>query len=567
MKIAPFSIYHLDFVIYTDFVSFKLIPMKKILIPALIVIVFLSSCTFFQKKEEVPAAAQTEIQLEKRVGLISDAKDQNLMTENNPFMLVTDGSERIFIDSVSVNLKRYKKRRVEVEGKFAEDKSIFHVENVVSLGNETQIKELYQNAQMGIKFNYPSIWILKEVKNILGSQKVLITPYEVSDTELSTIDNITVEISENNKKLGAREWLNLDENYQSVDPFDKNSIYQQSFIGVAQLSAVKKTVGTGEKVEYFIARDAKIYRFSYFTVNDADKDVYRNAFFDLIASFEFIPFSTSPSTSPTSPAGEVSTNKILDTPSQNSPKTEKSLTALAAEKKLEQEKAKLAQEAVKKAEKEEALKVQLESQKAEAQANAKQIFTDYIKKNISSLAKEPASVGGTWFVQSIQFAHPEGKPDEFNAIYVVYEDGHDLRKILLSVSDRVDPTKMQVTAYFKPGDSTDWTLAEGADTAKDNEKSVGEVVVKKGMTLLDAKSFKVKIQYPSSWYWAYTKEGYAFSNKPVTSDNVLVKLEKNPSSAPEDQFSVCKEIAPDKYCLVGAKDYEETMKQMVETVQ
>lgn len=536
--------------------------MKKILIPALIVIIFLSSCTFFQKKEEAPAGTETEIQLEKRIGLISDAKDQNLMTENNPFMLVTDGSERIFIDSVNVNLKRYKKRRVEVEGKFADDKSIFHVENVTSLGNETQIKELYQNAQMGIKFNYPSIWILKEVKNILGSQKVLITPYEVSDTELSTIDNITVEISENNKKLGAREWLNLDENYQSVDPFDKNSIYQQSFIGVAQLAAVKKTVGTGEKVEYFISRDNKIYRFSYFTVNDADKDVYRNAFYDLVASFEFIPISPS-----TSPLGEVTTNKILDTPSQYPPKIEKSLAALAAEKKLEIE---LAKEVQKKAEDKvngEALKAQLEAQKAEAQANAKQIFTDYIKKNISSLAKEPASVGGTWFVQSIQFAYPEGKPDEFNAIYVVYEDGHDLRRILLSVSDRTDPSKMQVTAYFKPGDSTDWTLAEGADTAKDNEKSVGEVVVKKGMTLLDAKSFKVKIQYPSSWYWAYTKEGYAFSNKPVTSDNVLVKLEKNPSSAAEGLVSVCKEIAPDKYCLIGASDYEETMKQMAEMVQ
>ena len=53
-------------------------------------------------------------------------------------MLVTDGKRVDFLlDSVSVNLKRYKKRRAEVEArKFAEDKSIFHVENVVSLGNE-----------------------------------------------------------------------------------------------------------------------------------------------------------------------------------------------------------------------------------------------------------------------------------------------------------------------------------------------------------------------------------------------------------------------------------------------
>ena len=82
-------------------------------------------------------------------------------------------------------------------------------------------------------------------------------------------------------------------------------------------------------------------------------------------------------------------------------------------------------------------------------------------------------------MQQIQFAYPEGKPDEFNAIYVVYEDGHDLRKILLSVSDKTDPSKMQVAAYFKPGETTDWSIADGADTAKDNEKSVGSLVIKK----------------------------------------------------------------------------------------
>ncbi|MBI4994933.1 hypothetical protein HZC21_04815 [Candidatus Peregrinibacteria bacterium] len=520
--------------------------MKKILIPALIIIVSLSGCTFFQKKEEVPSAAQTEIQLEKKIGLVSTAQDQGLLTGDNPFMLVMDSAEKIFIDSVSINLKRYKNRRVEIEGKFEKDKSVFHVENVTSLGNETQVKKLYQNSQMGIKFNYPSIWVLKEVKNILGSQKILITPYEVSDTELSAVDSITVEISENNKKLAAREWLNLNEMYQPVDPFDKNNIYQQSFIGVAQLSAVKKTTGTGEKVEYFINRDNKLYRFSYFTVNDADKDVYRNAFFDLVASFEFIPFA--------SPAGEVSSTSSNEnlTASPKPLKTEKSLAELAAAKKAAEEKAKEIEEAAK---------------KAQLEVNAKQIFIDYIKKNISALVKEPASLGGTWFVQNIEFAFPEGKPDEFNAIYVVYEDGHDLRKILLSVPDRTDPAKMQVAAYFKPGDSTDWVLAEGADTAKDNEKSIGEIVVKKGMQLLEAKSFKIKIQYPSSWYWAYAKDSYSFSNKPVTSDNVLVKLEKNPSSETEDKFSVCKEIAQDKYCLVGVKDYEEIMKQMLETIQ
>ena len=124
-KIAPFSIYHLDFVIYTDFVSFKLIPMRKILIPALIVPVFLSSCTFFQKKEEVPTRRKRNSSLKTLLGLISDAKDQNLMTENNPFMLVTDGSERIFIDSVSVNLKRYKSAELKLKENSPKIKAFF----------------------------------------------------------------------------------------------------------------------------------------------------------------------------------------------------------------------------------------------------------------------------------------------------------------------------------------------------------------------------------------------------------------------------------------------------------
>ena len=68
--------------------------MKKILIPALIVTVFLQ-LYIFQYLEEVPRGANRN-SVEKRVGLISDAKDQNLMTENDPLCLLRMGSELIF---------------------------------------------------------------------------------------------------------------------------------------------------------------------------------------------------------------------------------------------------------------------------------------------------------------------------------------------------------------------------------------------------------------------------------------------------------------------------------------
>ena len=36
---------------------------------------------------------------------------------------------------------------------------------------------------------------------------------------------------------------------------------------------------------------------------------------------------------------------------------------------------------------------------------------------------------------------------------------------------------------------------------------------------------------------------------------------------PAEIVVVCKDIESEKYCLIGAKDYEEIMKQMVETLQ
>ncbi len=511
--------------------------MKKIskgaTILLVISVILISGCSLFQKKEEAPKAEVTEIQLEKKIGVVTTLSDQQFLTGPSDFLLLTDSGERIFITSLSVNLKKYKLRRVEIEGKFDDAKTVFGIESITSIGNEIQTKQAYQNSEFGLKFNYPSIWIVKEKKNVTGLMQVLITPYEVEEDELNNVDNIVIERSENNKKLNAQKWLNLDDQYGSADPLD-SATYQKSLIGVGQLDSVKKTSVKGERIDFFVSRDMYIYHFSHITQNDADKDLYKNAFFDLVASFEFIPFGTPPLGGATFKK-ETDIAKKTPAPAPIPPLIVTPVVTPAVT--------------------------------PEPIINAKDIFVEYINKNITTLAKEPASLGGTWSVQQIQFAYPEGKPDEFNAIYVVYEDGHDLRKILLSVSDKTDPSKMQVAAYFKPGETTDWSIADGADTAKDNEKSVGSLVIKKGMSVLDAKNFKIKIQYPSSWYWASIKDGYGFSNKPVSADNVLIKLLKAPPPMPAEIVVVCKDIESEKYCLIGAKDYEEIMKQMVETLQ
>lgn len=554
---------------------------------------------------------QSENQLEKKIGIVNTLADTGFVAGTaDSFVLLLESGSSISIDSISVNLNRYKKRRIEAEGKWNSDKSIFMVDNVTSLGQETQVKTAYQNAQFGVKFQYPSVWILKEDQDALGLRSITIVPYEIP----AGVDTIIVERSENNKRLSARQWLGLDEQYRPSEEAKKAAanalsvvkndlsgtttsviepVYQQSTIGVSQMDAVKKTYGN-TSVEFYVSRDTFIYKFSHITINDSDKDLYRNAFYDLVQSFEFIPFAADTGTTTAVKTATPAVPTKATTPDAKPAKTEsaqtpESVTPPAAPSATDLEKA---------------LKQKEEAAAAAKQKNlaeTRQLFIDYIKTNIKDLTPEAASVGGTWFVTKVEFAFPEGAPENFNAIYVQYEDGHDARRILLSVADQTKTSAMTRVAYFKSGTSTDWVLSEGADTAKTEDKAIipvatsssssSEVVVKKGMTLVNLKAYKVSIQYPANWYWAFITGGYGFGDKSVTSDNVLVKFTKDPDSKslPQSMSPVsdtqgggkpivvqgeldgvtwlCFSGTTPQFCISGATSYLDTMKAMLETLQ
>jgi hypothetical protein len=505
------------------------------------------------------------VKLEKKIGLVSTAEDQEIQNPLTAHMLLTENNEKFFIESVTVNLKRYAKRRVETEGRFNDQKTVFLIETVTSLGNETQIKTLYQNASFGLKFQYPSLWNLRETKNIAGPQKITITPYEAEEDELTNVDTFTIELSENNKRLSPREFLLLDEQYRSADPAD-TAVYQQSSIGAALLDAVKKTSATGERVDFFVSRDTFLYKFSHVTKSDSDKDLYRNAFFDIIQSFEFIPFSKE----------EGKTVPVSATP--QSPKSLSEIAApVVAERREAEEQARENEDA---------------KNKADSQSASRKLFIDYIESSIFQLIPDPQQLATGMTVLQVEFVAPENEPENFTAMYVVYRY-NGLKKVLLSVPDRTKPETMTRLAAFVEGDTQDWKLIEGTDTAKSSDKIViklgngasSATTVKKGMTLLDAQSLKVKIQYPSSWYWAYQNKGYSFSDKPVSSANVLIHLTKDPEVLPEtmasigelggkpltqgemaEALSVCVQGAA-KYCLSGESSYGEMMKAMLETVE
>ena len=268
--------------------------MKKSFIVLGLALTLLSGCVFFQKKD-VTVAGDHEVVPEKKIGVVTTPDDQNVTNPLAPFMLVTETAEKFFLDSASINLKRYDKRRVEVVGNFNEQKTVFFAQEVSSLGQETQVKQTYENAVMGIKFQFPSVWIVKEDMQLSGQLRIVITPYEGES------DTITIERSENNRKQTAQQWLDLDDTFTIKTPLTSTPAsivtYQPSIIGAGQMSAVKATTGTGESVEFFVPRDRYMYILKHTTLNDADKDLYRNAFFDIVSSFEYIPFGKTPSVS------------------------------------------------------------------------------------------------------------------------------------------------------------------------------------------------------------------------------------------------------------------------------
>lgn len=89
-------------------------------------------------------------------------------------------------------------------------------------------------------------------------------------------------------------------------------------------------------------------------------------------------------------------------------------------------------------------------------------------QKIEEIAPEEASLGGHWFVTRFWFV--AGSVKDF---YVEYEDGHDMRRILIGPGSLESGFKYEPAAYFEPGES-DWVLKTGTDTQFDKSLDLYE---------------------------------------------------------------------------------------------
>ncbi len=88
----------------------------------------------------------------------------------------------------------------------------------------------------------------------------------------------------------------------------------------------------------------------------------------------------------------------------------------------------------------------------------REIVMEDLVKRISEISPEKAVLGGKWFIDRFWFVD-----GSYNSFYVEYEDGHILRRILLTADlSQMPKISSHVAASFEPGES-DWILKSGKD--------------------------------------------------------------------------------------------------------
>ncbi len=106
-------------------------------------------------------------------------------------------------------------------------------------------------------------------------------------------------------------------------------------------------------------------------------------------------------------------------------------------------------------------------QNQETQLDCQEIMQDVVEK-ISEISPVKPVLGGSWYVNRFWFIK-----DNNENFYVEYEDGHILRRVLLSAEKKENKLNYKVIGYFEPGETT-WILKKGEDPFLDKELELYE---------------------------------------------------------------------------------------------
>lgn len=492
-------------------------PNFRVAFMALLLLVLMSAqgCSLFDKKEIIPPAQEQEKVLDKRTGTIQMQLDAQ--TKKVTYVLSTENGESITLESIAINLDRYTGRKVEVQGIYESRELKMQVEDVTTLSDELSVKKDYMNGAMGLSLQYPQNWLVDELH--VGEGELDIVPYNLPSEERVGIDMMSVKRMDNPLKRTPAEMLTLDEFFRPMPPkvAEAGVVYQESLIGKKQYSAVKETKSNPRVVSFYVQRDTHMYMFGFYSANTTDTTKNENAFYELVNSFDFIPFNS---------------NSIgISTPSVALPTTNPPASIAIGEPNP--------------------------ATPAQGEEGYKSFNYVAYQRDLNREKLLPAGYSAQDYTEIAYEYTLEADNMTPNGVYVTYTNEKPIR-VYYVYTDLKNTASAVYKARFDQVDGV-WVLKDGVNSGKGKailrtwpEENAQKILIKAGMQLIQSKRLKADFQVPGSWYWGLTPEGYAFDSKPLSTREPIAVL-SNELKAPEDAaikttesgFAYSMGVAPD----------------------
>jgi len=366
----------------------------------------------------------------------------------------------VYSDIYDLDLEKYIGKDVEIYGQVTEatdkGKDVINITSIHILEeDESETEEIKEQLYSDQDVGF-SWEIMSDWEIDHGDNNVaFILPLKDEESSLAN-DYISVIVYYNPNGYDLTGWLT-----DFTSEVDSQGA-DESVIGAESVSALKLTSQLGDSVSYYVMRsDGEVYEFTHYNYDATNRTYYRNLFNQSLATFKLIPLGD----------GYGATD--LETTDEEEDVEEDDID------------------------------------------NDEENYDDIVSaigENIGELAPEDATLGGTWYTTRIEFAEP-------NYAYAEYEDGHDMRRILMIYV--TDPGfDAEVIAYFEPGDLTTWGLVSGNDEAIGLPKTVvtvedgqvgSTVEVMEGYRYFESYPYEFSMQYPSSWYYSGGSGHYGFT--------------------------------------------------------
>jgi len=446
----------------------------------------------------------------------------------------TDGKFSALLEAASpkINLDNFVGQEVEIEGIISSitegDLEIIKViavtlKNKVEAVDQAVNYKSFTDSQFGFEVKYPDVLNAYETRR---GAKFLDEDQKV----------IEIVVLENKLKQGLNEWLIDNYNYTAD---------QLTRVSVGGLVGYQFQNTTGAVI--YLAKESHVFTLAWYDLDSKNRSRNRRFYLELVQSFQLVDSFVAPENS----EGEDPENEIIEASDELIPATadqveesSTSPTITAAEFQrgwyygdIDQKKPgtpsiwfliNSGTRAAMWRRPDDALTentvdlVEATTEIAQLSSNQQNVF-NYLRENINLLALEP-SQDGEWQMIQAAFTDP-------SYVYVIYSSEEQTRRLLFVHSIEEEKVKLEIQAYFRPGESKDWLVVEGVDVAFGGALTVVDVSgavssVLEGYRQFTNRHHNYSLQYPKDWYWQNANvDRSEFSDRPFPAGVVRIMTE------------------------------------------